>query len=173
MSIHPQPFYKIDIPVISDTSIPHDERYETVYSHDTIQIDPVYSNSSLASRRAVTRIAYYFRREFRFDAVQYSEANEEPSDVAFLWHKADWISKRHEFGRLPLGACVFRWREWTDAPHGWALVWIWLHPFIRRQGHLTAIWTSFKEWFGEDFHVEGPLSDAMETFIKSRTPQET
>lgn len=63
-----------------------------------------------------------------------------------------------------VGACCFRWREWVDAPHGWALQWILLHPYFRHQGILSNAWSLFTQRFGS-FHVEEPLSEAMHNFL--------
>ena len=62
-----------------------------------------------------------------------------------------------------VGACCFREREWIDAK-AWALQWVWLHPYARRQGVLASAWPHFRRRYG-DFHVEGPLSPAMKGFL--------
>ena len=117
------------------------------------------TNSGFLGVKRVERLAQYFRREFRYDFVQWSATNDEPSARAFVWVVDHWP---HPVG---FGACCFRWREWTDAPHGWALQWIWLHPYERGKGHLTRVWPYFRETFG-DFHVERPLSSAMRAFLE-------
>jgi hypothetical protein len=42
----------------------------------------------------------------------------------------------------------------------------WLQVGVRRRGYLSDAWSFFRQAFG-DFEVEGPLSDAMEAFMKS------
>jgi hypothetical protein len=61
-----------------------------------------------------------------------------------------------------MGACCFRVRE-----AGWALQWIWLHPYFRDHGYLTAAWDAFRALFG-GLYVEPPLSSAMAGFLKAR-----
>jgi len=41
-----------------------------------------------------------------------------------------------------------------------------MHPFYRKRGLLTRAWPRFREYFG-NFHLEPPISDAMESFLKS------
>lgn len=64
-----------------------------------------------------------------------------------------------------LGACCFRWREYEDIDSTWALDWIWLHPFRRGKGILRKAWPLFTQKYGA-FHVERPLSPAMEKFLR-------
>lgn len=113
-----------------------------------------------ALRRAVERCAIYFRREFRYDFVQYS-ADElgHPKDRAFLW----------EARSVVVGACSFRWVEWEDADASYTMDWVWFHPYERRQGNLSSAWLYFRRRFGR-FHVEQPLSDAMEAFLARVDP---
>jgi hypothetical protein len=103
--------------------------------------------------------ARLFKREFQYDFVQWHPDGErKPSVVGFLF--SDPAGR----GRL-LGACCFRWRGHCDAPHRWTMDWIWLAPGARRTGLLTARWPSFLKEFGA-FHVEHPLSDAMQAFLE-------
>lgn len=99
--------------------------------------------------------AVLFRREFHYDFVQWDSRGErKPGVVGIVF--TDSIG-------TVLGACCFRWREYTQAPHAWAMVWIWIAPKARRTGLLTARWPALLSEFGE-FHIEHPLSDAMRTF---------
>lgn len=120
------------------------------------------SKSPLPLRNAVETCAIYFRREFGYDFVQYSATPFDKDDIcarAFLW------VERHHFDWQPtVGACCFRWREYTNAPHAWALQWIWMHPYARGRGLLGAAWPAFRQRFG-DFIIEGPLSEAMWGFV--------
>jgi hypothetical protein len=103
--------------------------------------------------------ARLFKREFHYDFVQWHPDGERnPGVVGFLF--VDPAGS----GKL-LGACCFRWREYSNAPHRWAMDWIWLAPGARRTGLLTARWPSFLKDFGA-FHVEHPRSDAMQAFLK-------
>ena len=63
----------------------------------------------------------------------------------------------------------FRWREVEDRsePGCWGLDWVWVCPPGRRSGVLSRVWPMLRERFG-DFHVEGPVSDAMQAFLTRR-----
>lgn len=103
--------------------------------------------------------ALRFKREFHYDFTQWSEYEDDPKAHGFLF--ADDVGV---FGRGAIvGACAFRWREWTDHPAGWAMQWIWIAPKVRRHGILTRRWPRFRDQFG-DFHLEQPLSEAMQAF---------
>jgi hypothetical protein len=125
------------------------------------QLCVVRSQAPAAMRRAVYTCARYFRREFRYDFVQYSEREEEPSARAFLWHAWEY-DMRHR--AEVWGACCFRWRTWQASAPVWALQWIWLHPYLRNQGLLSATWPYFLKRFGW-FDVEAPYSPAMRAFL--------
>lgn len=116
-------------------------------------------------RRAVECIAYYFRREFDYSFVQYAavEADGETRSRAFLW--AD-PQVRKDGGITVFGACCFRWREWTGAPPCYSLDFVWLHPFRRRQGTLAKAWPGFRQVFGDEFHVQDPVSPEMLYFLR-------
>lgn len=127
------------------------------------------SHKPLKYRKAAEKIAKFFRREFEYDCLQYT-ANEQDywrrdytKDKVFIWTTP---TNYEEYKNTVIGAAVFRWREWKDAPAGYALAWVWFHPYERNKGHLKKAWPHFKKLFG-DFHVEGPLSQAMVGFLKS------
>ncbi|MEZ2301596.1 MAG: hypothetical protein ACM65K_25930 [Microcoleus sp.] len=122
----------------------------------------VTTKSPKTYRKAVYRIAQFFRREFEYDFVQYGYEGEEtdPNHVAFLWIHPEARGYSKEFKVPCIGACCFRLR-----PSGYGLQWIWLHPYLRRQGLLSDTWAKFITEFG-NFHVEPPLSDPMKAFLK-------
>ena len=129
---------------------------------------PVNWKSPKPRRLAVYRMAQFFRREFHYDFVQYGyEGNEsdDPHHAAYLWIPPHCIA---DWSAHCIGACCFRKREdgcmW--------LQWIWIHPFFRRRGLLSAAWPKFKAAHG-DFGLETPLSDAMQAFAKSMNPAAT
>lgn len=122
----------------------------------------VTNRSPRPLRQAVYQYAKYFRREFDYDFVQYAVQDEE-SARAFLLVGDIGVDHRGPV-RFIDGALCFRWREWRDADPGWALQWVWLHPYARNRGRLTRAWPQFKAAFGS-FHVEGPLSRAMTGFL--------
>lgn len=123
----------------------------------------VTRSSSLKARKAVERVAVYFRREFEYDFVQFSALEKDDDYRAYLWTPG---SLRRYLGEeaVVVGACCFRWRQWENAPHGWALQWVWFHPYARRQGYLSDAWANFRSLYGQ-FFIEPPLSQAMEAFL--------
>lgn len=114
-------------------------------------------------RRAVYKIAQFFRREFDFDFVQYGcdGLETDQNAVAYLFTIPNYDKRE---GQIVLGACCFRQREWENKPY-WVLQWIWLHPYARRRGILSYYW-SFLKKNHPDFLCEPPLSDAMVGFLK-------
>ena len=98
--------------------------------------------SPLSHRRAVYKIARYFRREFQYDFVQFHET-ERGGYVAFLWPHPEAASLPEGFRVACVGATCFRHRE-----DGWAMQWVWLHPFWRRRGLLSGAWPRFVKEFG-------------------------
>ncbi|BCU12764.1 MULTISPECIES: hypothetical protein [Microcystis] len=133
-----------------------------------IELNPIRITykSPIQYRKAVYKIACFFRREFRYDFVQYGYEGEEndPKHVAFLWLHPEARPFTGDF-RIPcIGATCFRYREWTDNPAGYAMQWIWFHPYWRRKGLLSESWSDFKQEFG-DFICEQPISEAMTKFL--------
>lgn len=153
--------YTIQLPRVPSTL------QRAAIDHETpgglIEVSP---RSPLRLRRCVETFARYFRREFRYDFVQYSAL--EPgaaNERAYLW------MSRNAYPPFFFGAASFRWRAWKDAAPGFALQWVWLHPYERRRGYLTRAWPAFRAQFG-DFHCERPLSPAMAAFLRKLDPHE-
>lgn len=154
-------WFSIQAPKLKVNGANHPKNAERL-ADDVIDqgIQVVTLESPLAYRRAVYKMASFFRREFGYDFVQYGHEGEEddPKARAFLWFDFD--------SDFVIGSCCFRWREWIDHPASWALQWIWFHPYCRGHGLLTKAWPVFKNHFGE-FAVEPPLSSGMRGFLKS------
>lgn len=120
----------------------------------------VVVDSPRAHRLAVYRLADCCRREMDY-ALQYGYDGDEddPDHVAFLWVHPEAAGLGWEF-RVPcVGATCFRLRD-----EGWAMQWVWMHPFYRRQGLLSDAWSELVVEFGA-FAVEGPVSAAMKGFL--------
>lgn len=133
----------------------------------------VNKNTDENYRQQLELFARYFKKEFKYDFIQY-EANEhlfsENKYSGFLFTEMAW-DRLEEDGppmfRLFGGGC-FRWREYKDHEPSWVLDWVWIHPFFRHRGNLHKHWTFMKEQYG-DFLVERPLSSDMEKFIAKHT----
>jgi len=117
----------------------------------------VNNKTPIKYRRAVERLAYYFKREFQYDFVQFvvSESNEDNYEAWLFYTQTEQI----------IGACTFRKRNLKNRPDiKWRLDWIWFHPYVRREGLLTKNWKFFKEIYGL-FALEFPLSGPMKQFL--------
>lgn len=122
----------------------------------------VNDKQSLQIHKAVEQIAYYFKREGRFDFVQYTALEEMNShnSNAYIWVEEDWTDS------IAVGACGFRYLGDVGQIKDWSLEWVWMHPYRRCQGLLTNTWHAFVDKYGKDFHVAPPLSHEMEMFLK-------
>lgn len=131
------------------------EKYSPIY------IYPITPGTSFRARDALEVIAHYFRREFGYDGPGYeAEARQDRQDRIFLVVEGEsWAPERYA-----VGAIVFRWFRYSDAPEQLVLHWTWLHPFLRRAGIFTTYWNIFREVYG-DFHVDYPHSKAMDSFL--------
>jgi hypothetical protein len=122
--------------------------------------DPLAVNfrSPKSHRRAVWKIAQFFRREFHYDLIQYGYEGDDDdfTHAAYLWVPDCAVDG---FRVHCIGATCFRKRG-----DRMAMQWIWLHPFWRRQRLLTRAWPRFQQAHGS-FDVETPLSDAMKGFL--------
>ena len=120
--------------------------------------------SPLSLRRALQQIAHYFKRELQYDFLQYEIAWEGPF-TAFLWGEPDYLDGSD---RIPIiGACLFQPITFKDIGPMPVLSWIWIHPYRRRSGLLTAAWPYFEARF-KRFVVDQPRP-AMRAFLKNRT----
>src|SRR2546422_349666 len=118
----------------------------------------VVRESEMLLRKEVERFAYYFRREFDYDTVQFEKTDKTPY-IAYLF-----ANEEYHHPRVWFGACCFRTRNYGDLERPiQALQWIWMHPFQRNQGALKGWWPTFRANHG-DFIVEPPLSPAMKQF---------
>lgn len=137
---------------------PHDEMIRAQLEEPEPEL--VMASSPNWKQAEMYRRAWAFKREMRFDFVQWEspEGSPDPDAQGILFPDDD--------GKI-LGAVAFRWREPDDKtdPPFWGLQWVWVCPQARRSGILAQRWPSLRERFG-DFYVEGPVSEAMQTFLK-------
>ena len=124
-----------------------------------------------ARKNQVLHFAKFFRREFRYDFVQFGSAASESEDNFEAWlFFSDrilwpWGEER------PIGAACFRKRSYSDLPqYKWALQWIWIHPYERAQGLWKTHFEFFKQRYG-GFIPEPPLSKSMESFVRKYYPE--
>jgi hypothetical protein len=118
----------------------------------------VTAESNLALRIAADNCATFFLREHGY--TRQFDRYDEGNYLAYLWGEP-------AEGRVAIyGACCFRFRQYENGG-SYAMQWIWLHPYARRKGHLSAAWPYFRKRFGA-FIVEPPYSDGMKIFLDAR-----
>jgi hypothetical protein len=121
-----------------------------------VEPELVTSKSPVWKHREIFARAAFFRREFQYDFVQWesSTGDDDPDVHGFIFaDETDAI----------VGACAFRLRD-RNGVKRWGLQWVWVCPRAQRTGVLARRWSAFKRRFGV-FHVEGPVSRAMESFV--------
>lgn len=124
-------------------------------------------------RRQLERFARYFKKEFKYDFIQY-EANEhlyedhKYSGFLFSEMARDKLEEDMPVVFRLFGGGCFRWRDFKDHDSSWVLDWVWLHPFFRHRGHFSQHWEHMKQYYGE-FLIEPPLSADMEKFLARNT----
>jgi hypothetical protein len=167
-------YYKILLPVVhlADTRKADRPAIEEGSAPRAFMAE-VRPDSPLGLRKAVERLARFFQREFRYDFLQYSATEGRfedrlSKDRAYLWTLPTWPPEKE----IAIGACCFRWREWSNVPPGWGLAWVWFHPFERGKGHLTGAWAYFLQRF-PGFRCEPPISSAMRSFLAKRESAST
>lgn len=147
------------------TGIKLNTDYWLILAPRTTRDDGLSRAIDRSDAKQVERFAYYFRREFGYDFVQF-EASEDLS-----WTGTPLPNEGHPYlftteGRH-VGAACFRWRTYTNIAPAWWLAWIWLHPYARRRGRLTKAWPTFIADH-PGFFVEPPLSPAMQAFLATQ-----
>lgn len=127
----------------------------------TVTLYPITPRTPIRARMATEVIAYYFKREFGYDFVGYkADEDQDKKDRIFLLLEGDYRDEEYN----AVGAIVFRWRKYSDAPEQRVLDWTWIHPFLRGTGIFTDYWNIFRDIYG-DFRVEPPHSKAMHAFL--------
>lgn len=127
----------------------------------------VNEDSPISMREAVNTLAGYFQRECKFDSNQYPIVNESPGTrEAWLW-AAD-----EDNNPCATGAALFYEDKFTappgsglDGQWAWVLGFVWLHPYERDKGRLSALWEGWKTRY-PGFVVEQPWSRAMSAFLE-------
>lgn len=124
----------------------------------------VTRKSKRTYRAAVDTLGLYILREMHYDSTLFW-IDDRDDYKAFLLSTYSYKSSSH---RLIIGAGCFRNRN--DEPpitkeDRWALQWVWIHPFMRKEGWLSFAWPHLHE-LCPGFSVEQPVSYAMQQFIK-------
>ena len=118
----------------------------------------VTRKSALKLRKQVERFAIYFQREFDYPLQEFA-AHEKGEYTAYLFSDCE-VCSTHVW----VGACCFRPESYSQPVRRETLRWIWIHPYERQRGVLSAAWEVLQSNHG-DFFVEPPLSPAMLNFV--------
>jgi hypothetical protein len=144
--VHPRNRYRIDLPSTKWSAKP--------------KLMHVTHASPKALREHVQRFAEYFQREMHFNFPQF-DASEVPGSRDYVPYSAFLFVAEGRF----IGAGCFRHRPEESSSQPWVLDWIWLHPYVRRQGHLLRAWPELHAQFNP-FRLAHPLSSSMESFLR-------
>lgn len=120
--------------------------------------EKVDSTAPLWMHEEVRRRAIQFRRDFRYDFLQWDGGANRPASGDC--HGYLFAANDTEHQGVIAGACAF----FPEKEGRWCLGWIWIAPKYRRKGVLESRWSSFLEQYG-DFTIEHPLSTAMHEFV--------
>jgi hypothetical protein len=129
---------------------------------DLMYITPTSPNNQ---RESLELMAGHFKREMRFDHLQYEACAHDDNCVGALIcdPATDLVIDESHFPNYVVGGACFRRASSGD----YVLDWIWLHPFARNRRKLRRFWPRFKDQFGE-FQLTGPLSPHMKSFLEKR-----
>lgn len=144
--------YIIDAPVLM-----HRPGSDTILFLEAGSVEEGYLKDHLSN------IAKYFKKEMRFDRLQYDKNMYTKSDcVGFLFisRAVDIVEIVEHHPRRVIGGGCFRILNEDE----YELDWIWLHPFARNRGELRKRWSPLQGKFGQ-FAVAKPLSAHMASFI--------
>ena len=127
------------------------------------QADVVTIASPKWAHKEMYERAIAFKREMGYDLPQWSHPPPKgrPTESATGYFLAVPVSPS-----TIAGACAFRLRD-----EGWTMDWAWLAPKYRRSGLMQRNWPRFVQLYG-DFHLEYPLSEAMQSFVLSHGTEE-
>ncbi|WP_414923415.1 hypothetical protein [Pseudomonas sp. IT-P294] len=113
-------------------------------------------------RDSLELMATYFKREFKYDHLQYetSEHTAGFTGILFLERAMDLVEDFDHYPNRVIGGAGF-WKK----TNGYILDWVWLHPFFRNRGNLKKHWPELRNKFG-DFDVSPPVSSQMGKFLE-------
>ncbi|WP_166109307.1 hypothetical protein [Pseudoalteromonas sp. Z9A5] len=127
---------------------------------DLVYVKP---DSQENQKDALEQMATYFKREFKFDTLQYckEEHQEKCTGVIFTERAMDLVETETHYPHKIIGGACF----WEQESGDYTLDWIWIHPFARNRKKLKEYWPILKEEFGE-FTLSPPISAQMSAFLE-------
>jgi len=122
-------------------------------------------------KKAIYKIAKFFKNEFSYDFIQYAEKENDTQHIAYCWihpQIVPIISHMDDFRVSIIGATCFRYRKnYKNMKPFWGMQWMWLHPYFRDKGYFKKSYPIFKEKIGE-FIMEPPFSRTMATLVNDK-----
>lgn len=156
--------------MIEPMTVETDIRLPVVYPE--IGTAYVTKESSMHLKKAVLRLATFFKRENDYDFIQFSILEKEGYTVR-IFYRRKYNNKRGLYGSEIYGAACFRERNSLGGiPTKWSLQWVWLHPYFRSKGILKNSWPQLLKDFGAEFFVETPYTHTMLAFLKKHASHE-
>ena len=137
--------YQIDLPIAGYKSSP--------------RLVPVNVTSPMRLRSHLERFARYFLLEMNAGGMMF-KASEAQTSPGFLQYKAFLFASQDRY----VGGACFRFRDDQDVDTPWLFQWLWIHPYFRRRGVLTATWSEMRAQVGE-FRLAEPVSSHMQSFL--------
>ena len=127
----------------------------------------VDKSSTTSHKDSLASLAYYFKKEMRFDHLQFDKdmyGNDDYTGFLILKRAMDLVEHEDHYPSRIIGGGVF-----VKTNENFKLDWIWIHPFERNKGTLKSRWTEFQKKFGH-FGVTEPLSAQMSAFLAKHSP---
>ena len=167
----------LTFPRLRTAKNPHEREanYAQAYNAPFIVVGP---QSPLSWLKAVEEMAYYFKRELKFEFPTFTAGErfkpELQRDRVLVFYRTEILDHKPTLQNPKdftnaytfFGAIGVRWKKSENAPASWSLPWVWFHPYERRQGHLTKAWPFLLKMFPNPY-IEPPVSPAMSAFLKN------
>lgn len=168
-------YYDFKFPHLCIAKNPHEREANCAQAYNApfVVVGP---QSPLSWLKAVEEMAYYFKRELKFEFPTFTADErfkpELQRDRVLVFNRTEILDHKptpknpKDFVNTYtfFGAIGVRWRQWENDSASWSLPWVWLHPYERRQGHLTKAWPFLLKMF-PNLSVEPPFSPAMAGFL--------
>ncbi|MFH8637164.1 hypothetical protein [Streptomyces goshikiensis] len=117
----------------------------------------IAATDDMRLRKVAEQFASYFKRELRFDFLQFTATGSNSSQKVLLINSRDVVM----LSPVACGAVGFDLEEKS-------LTWVWIHPLQRGRGLLDRVWEELERRHGTEFTVEQPVSIPMQRFLQSK-----
>ncbi|WP_406186114.1 hypothetical protein [Streptomyces sp. NBC_01006] len=128
-----------------------------VADEDVIGGRLIVATGDMRLRKVAEQFAGHFKRELRFDFLQFTATGSNRGQEVLLINSRDVVM----LSPVACGAVGFDLEEKC-------LTWVWIHPFQRGRGLLDWVWEGLERRHGTEFTVEQPVSIPMQRFLQSK-----